>query len=96
MSFGIGFVLLTRQFATSKAVAVPDERPTEPLTTDAEEISREYGYERHVVENVIAHVVTQSPGTTLSIAVATDLATVEDFAEQTEASYIINGGFFDP
>ncbi len=95
VSFGIGFIMLTRQFATSKAVAVPDERPTEPLTTDAE-ISREYGYERHVVENAIAHVVTQSPGTTLSIAVATDLATVEDFAEQIEASYIINGGFFDP
>ncbi len=96
ISVGIGFTLLARQSATSRAVAVQDEASTEPLTTDTEAGSRDYGYERHVVENVIAHVVTQPPGTTLSVAVATDLTTVEDFAEQAEASYIINGGFFDP
>ena len=96
ISFGVGFTLIAKQSATSSAIAVQDETLPEPIITDTETVSGEYGYERHVVENATAHVITQPPETTLSIAVATDLASVEDFAERTEASYIINGGFFDP
>ncbi|MEM8503000.1 MAG: phosphodiester glycosidase family protein [Cyanobacteria bacterium P01_D01_bin.1] len=103
VSVGIGIAFLFRQSSTSGAVTVQGEVPIES-SAEAKAISREYGYEQHFVEGAmamplqrsIAHVVTQPADTTLSIAVAADLSTVEDFAKQTDANYIINGGFFDP
>ncbi|MBE9060672.1 phosphodiester glycosidase family protein [cf. Phormidesmis sp. LEGE 11477] len=68
-------------------------------TTSADAI-RAYGHRTHVVGEAIAHVVTQPVSAELSIAVAEDLATglatIEAFAEDSSADYIINGGFFDP
>ncbi|EDX87259.1 hypothetical protein S7335_4966 [Synechococcus sp. PCC 7335] len=62
----------------------------------ADSVDSAYGYQKRYFKGAIAHVVTQPPTVQLSIAVAQELATIEAFAERTNADYIINGGFFDP
>ena len=104
---GLGGAWLLTRSSTPWIAATPSEplvtetAKTKAAETEAADMaktlpSRTYGHEKHFVKEAIAHVVTQPPATKIAIAVATDLATVETFAEQTDANYIINGGFFDP
>jgi len=95
---GVGGARLISRQLSMRTVAAQSELPTEPPLADAipDAVAKEYGYQRHLVKDAIAHIITLPAETSLSIAVATDLATVEDFAAQTEARYVINGGFFDP
>lgn len=112
VSLGLGTArLLSIQISTPEAVAIDEivsstsSTPSGPLSVDTEAVSKTYGYGQHTIGDAIAHVVIQPPEATVSIAVANNLMTVEDFAKQTlaeqadaqtAARYIINGGFFDP
>ena len=42
------------------------------------------------------HVVTIPPGYPVNVAVDSDLKTVQEFAMETNALAVLNGGFFDP
>ena len=56
----------------------------------------EPGYRAYELPQATVHVVTLPAGTRISMAVAEDLATVKDFAQQENAVAVLNGGFFDP
>ena len=53
-------------------------------------------YQAYNLDSATVHVVTIPAETRLSIAVADDLTTVEDFAQTENALVVLNGGFFDP
>lgn len=53
-------------------------------------------YQTYELKNATIHIVALPAGTRLSVAVADELKTVEDFAQQEKALAVINGGFFDP
>lgn len=53
-------------------------------------------YQTYELDKATVHVVTLHPQEHLSIAVADELATVDDVARQTDALVALNAGFFDP
>ena len=65
-----------------------------PSAADAP--TAEPAYQTYNLDSATVHVVTIPAATRLSIAVADELTTVEDFAQTENASVVLNGGFFDP
>ena len=53
-------------------------------------------YQTYELDNATVHVVTLHPQEQPVVAVADELATVEDFARKTNALVVLNAGFFDP
>ena len=53
-------------------------------------------YQAYELEKATVHVVTLPAGSRLNVAVADDLMTLKDFAQQENALVVLNGGFFDP
>jgi len=84
-----GLPLLVPAFSPAKAETTGELKSAIAQTNEPD-------YQTYELEDATVHVVKLPAGTPLSIAVADDLTTVENFAKQEDALAVLNGGFFDP
>ncbi len=72
----------------SPAEQIPSEPPQPVFTTQ--------NWPNDDAPRAYVYVVTIPPGYSVEVAVSEELKTVEDFAADTGALAVLNGGFFDP
>lgn len=81
---GFGLPRLLPELPPPKTAQAPTPQAQEPE------------YRTYTLDNATVHVVKLSTDMRPSIAVADELTTVRDFAQQSGAIAVLNAGFFDP
>jgi len=90
LGIGMGRMSIAKQ---GRTVSASDPTGSVPLEAS---FSLQPEYRTYEHEQATVHVVSIPAGVPISIAVADELMTVEDFALAENAIAVLNGGFFDP
>ncbi len=92
LGIGLGWIGIAKH---GRTVSASTSAPAEPAQTEKLP-SPQLGYQIYELDQATVHVVSVPAGVPVSIAVADDLMTVQDFALAENALAVLNGGFFDP